>query len=94
MADMHSKLLYLINTYGTKHQQDIAIEEMSELQKAIIKCRRNPSKETFNNVVEEIADVQVMLEQLKLIYSCRSTIEKLMEAKVDRQIERVRKHER
>ena len=89
MADRESKLLYLINHYGTRIQQDIAIEELSELQKSIIKYRREPSDKTKESVVEEIADVQVMLEQLKMIFSCRTKIDEIMDAKIDRQIKRI-----
>lgn len=83
------KLLFLINHYGTRIQQDIAIEELSELQKAIIKYRREPSDKTKEAVVEEIADVQVMLEQLKMIFYCRTKIDEIMDAKIDRQIKRI-----
>ena len=89
MADRESKLLFLIDHYGTSIQQDIAIEELSELQKAIIKYRREPSDKTKESVVEEIADVQVMLEQLKMIFSCRTKIDEIMDAKIDRQIKRI-----
>ena len=89
MADRERKLLFLIDHYGTKKQQDIAIEELAELQKAIIKYRREPSDKTKESVVEEIADVQVMLEQLKMIFSCRSKTDAIMDAKIDRQIKRV-----
>ena len=89
MADRERKLLFLIDHYGTKKQQDIAIEELAELQKAIIKYRREPSDKTKEAVVEEIADVQVMLEQLKMIFSCRSKTDAIMDAKIDRQIKRV-----
>lgn len=89
MVDRKRKLLFLIDHYGTKKQQDIAIEELAELQKAIIKYRREPSDKTKEAAIEEIADVQVMLEQLKIIYSCRSKIDAIMDAKIDRQIKRV-----
>ena len=59
------------------------------MQKAIIKYRREPSDKTKEAVVEEIADVQVMLEQLKMIFSCRSKTDAIMDAKIDRQIKRV-----
>lgn len=89
MADRESKLLFLINHYGTLNQKLIAIEEMAELQKAIVKHIRQESEENINSVIEEIADVQVMLEQLKMIFSCRSKIDEIMDAKTDRQIKRV-----
>ena len=89
MADRESKLLYLINHYGTLNQKLIAIEEMAELQKAIVKDIRQNSKENTDAVIEEVADVQVMLEQLKMIFSCRNKISEIMDAKIDRQIKRI-----
>ena len=86
---MNKKLLFIINRYGVKNQEDIAIEELAELQKAILKNRRYKSKETERNVWEEIADVEIMLEQLKIIYSCHKEVEEKKEYKIERQIERI-----
>lgn len=55
-----------LSTYGVDAQCDIAIEEMSELTKAIIKHRRYCTAETYDNLCEEIADVAIMIEQLFL----------------------------
>lgn len=58
-----------IETYGSHLQEDMMIEEASELTKAILKTRRYPdSKEVIENVKEEMADVDIMLDQLKIIY--------------------------
>ena len=61
-----------IATFGTRAQTDIAIEEMAELTKAICKTRRaQPGPElaaAIENVIEEIADVRIMLDQLCIIY--------------------------
>lgn len=62
-------ILRAIETYGVKNQEDIAIEEMSELIKAILKNRRYSSLETRENIREEIADVMIMLAQLISIYA-------------------------
>ena len=86
-----NKLLFIINTYGTKTQQDIAIEELAELQKAILKHRRYGTKETEQEIIDEIADVEIMLEQLKIIYSCHSDVENRVEYKIDREIKRIKK---
>lgn len=88
---MKNKLLFIINTYGTKNQEDIAVEELSELQKAILKHRRKRSKKRRKKVIDEIADVSVMLEQLKIIYSCHKEVEKRVDYKIDRQIKRIKK---
>lgn len=58
---------YAINYFGSCQQVDMAIEEMSELTKELLKHRR------FNDnrckIVEEMADVYIMLYQLQMIFS-------------------------
>ena len=87
----NNNLLFIINTYGTRSQQDKAIEELSELQKAILKHRESQCEEERKAVIDEIADVSVMLEQLKIIYSCRREVEERVDYKIDRQIKRIKK---
>ena len=87
----NNNLLFIIDTYGTRSQQDIAIEELSELQKAILKYRRKSSNKRRKVVIDEIADVSVMLEQLKIIYSCNKEVEERMDYKIGRQIKRIKK---
>ena len=88
---MTNRLLFLISRYGTAHQTMIAIEEMGELIQALVKYRRNPCEETRKNIIEEIADVQIMIEQLKLIHSCKQEVGLQIEYKLERQIERARR---
>lgn len=57
-----------VETYGPEAQTDMMMEEMSELIKALLKHRRNPSADTLANIREEMADVQIMLDQMRLIY--------------------------
>ena len=70
-----------IDTYGVRSQEDVAVEEMSELTKAIIKHRRYNSGETMANLLEEIIDVQIMLIQLSLHYGIAG---RLFSKKIDR----------
>lgn len=67
---MTEKQTYMsaVDLYGNLPQTDVAIEEMAELTKALIKHRRNPTRETLENIREEMADVHIMMGQLKLIY--------------------------
>ena len=88
---MKNKLLFIINTYGKKIQEDKAIEEMAELQQAILKNREQDYIESKRKVIDEIADVEIMLEQLKIIYSCHKEVEERMDYKIDRQIKRIKK---
>ena len=52
-----------IEKYGEK-QLDQAQEELAELIVAISKYKRNENKFTISNVIEEIADVNIMIKQV------------------------------
>lgn len=62
-----------ITAYGAPAQMD-----MAELTKALCKVKRvscaAEAKAVLENVVEEMADVQIMLDQLRIIFG-RSTAE-------------------
>ena len=75
-----------VDTYGKEAQTDMMIEEMSELTKAILKYRRALRHSTArecekerDSVLEEMADVQIMLNQMALIFgdSSKQEIAKL-----------------
>ena len=67
-----------ITTYGAPAQMDMAVDEMAELTKAICKVKRvscaAEAKAALENAVEEMADVQIMLDKLRIIFG-RSTAE-------------------
>lgn len=71
-------LEHAIRLYGEPAQMDMAVEEMAELTKALCKVKRvsctAEAKAVLENVVEEMADVQIMLDQLRIIFG-RSTAE-------------------
>lgn len=55
-----------IAKYGKEAQLKTVIEEMAELTQAI--CKSFRGKNNLDNLIEEIADVEIMLAQLKIIY--------------------------
>lgn len=57
-----------IEVFGAEAQTDVAIEEMAELTKALIKYRRCACDAARNAILEEMADVGIMLNQLAMIY--------------------------
>ena len=58
-----------IETYGDTLQKVVTIEELSELQKEICKdLRNNGSNPNKDAIIEEIVDVQIMINQLFIIY--------------------------
>ena len=79
----------VICKYGKKSQQDMAMEEMSELTKALLKLRRAENGQhvldmELRAVFEEIADVEIMIEQLKIMFNCESDVESWKEEKLQR----------
>lgn len=86
----------IIDTYGIEPQVDMAIEECSELIKALLKYRRGRNKESSDkdklreDIVEEIADVKIMLSQMESIYDCSDEVKKQIETKINRQMERIK----
>lgn len=56
----------VIKHYGEKAQMIVAIEEMSELTKALTKDMRGSINK--DHITEEMADVYICLEQLKIIH--------------------------
>jgi cell fate (sporulation/competence/biofilm development) regulator YlbF (YheA/YmcA/DUF963 family) len=68
-------LVAAIRKYGQSAQQFKAIEELSELIRALARCddKENVAEEMARcddkeNVAEEMADVRIMLDQLELIF--------------------------
>lgn len=77
----------VIDTYG-EQQVVIAIEELSELQKELCKALR--FKVNLQNIVEEIADVEIMLEQMKIYFEINEDeIEGMKKIKINRTKERL-----
>lgn len=56
-----------LDTWGEEAQMLMVVEEMSELMKEILK-NVNRRKDNVDQIVEETADVEIMLEQLKENY--------------------------
>lgn len=77
----------LIKKYGDK-QLIVAIEELSELQKELCKALRGkPNKE---NIIEEFADVLIMLDQVKIYFKIEDDeIRDIIDQKIKRTKERL-----
>lgn len=81
----------ILEHYGIESQRRILVEECAELIQAISKVKRNGSTtEMIRNLFAEIADVEIMLEQVKHHYSEWGT-ERLIDYKLNRQLERIKK---
>ena len=74
-----------VRTWGRDAQMLMMVEEMSELTKEICKFYRTTDDESASavagNIREEMADVQIMLDQMKIMFG---RVEPMMRAKLDR----------
>lgn len=76
-----------LDTYGSFLQITVMMEEMSELQKELCKYLRG--KYSLANIAEEIADVEIMIEQMKMLFCCADDVHKVRRRKVERLKERL-----
>lgn len=77
-----------LSTYGAQAQTMMVMEEMAELQKEL--CKHARGKENRAQIAEEIADVQIMLEQMELLHDCAGLVAGFKPQKLDRLEKRLR----
>ena len=69
-----------IKTFGEIHQEEMVVEECSELITAI----KHKHRGREHNIPEEIADVEIVLEQLKIINNCADEVSAIRKEKIER----------
>ena len=89
----------IVLRYGYDAQSRQCIEEMAELTQAINKFWRKDLKcgygaieesgldkesEAYINLIEEIADVEIMLEQMKVLHDCAKAVAAYRKSKLRR----------
>lgn len=84
-----------INTYGVENQMIKTVEELAELSQALCKSlvRLNYTKEktsleddlkSVDNIFKEMADVEIMLEQCKIMFQCDKEVNRWKQKKIER----------
>ena len=89
---MQESIKKIAEFYGYKNQRKKLIEEMAELTVEICHLDERGNYEEFEhrqNVYEEIADVEVVLEQIKYLLNCEDEVEAMKTYKVRRQLDRI-----
>ena len=77
-----------IATNGIERQVIVAIEEMAELTKELAKAFR-PEGTSTDRLVDEVADVLIMMEQMSLIFDANAAVRARMDFKVRRLADRI-----
>jgi len=57
-----------IATYGKTAQLEMAQEEATELALAVRKFVRQPTRQRVTDLIEEMADVEIMQEQINVMF--------------------------
>ena len=76
-----------VEAYGKEHQLIICMEEMAELTKELTKNLRG--RRNLQDISEEVADVEIMLEQVKVIFDLKEEVSEAKEAKLLRLQKRI-----
>lgn len=81
-----------IKYHGIEQETTIAMEECSELIQAISKCKRYGCINKYReNLIEEMTDVLIMIDELKMIYQISDVdISDIRQYKMDRQSYRIK----
>lgn len=96
--EIAENIIKILKNHQPRMQVLKAIEELSELIRALTRvyCDEDVKREveeadkSYINLIEEIADVYVMLEQIKLIFGVREdVILSTMQMKTERTLERM-----
>ena len=77
-----------LRCYGVEHQTFVAIEELSELQKELCKYLRDEGG-SIDHLAEEVADVEIMLAQLKYAFCINSDVARHKRFKLGRLVMRI-----
>lgn len=85
-----------IETFGSQNQYFKAIEETAELNRALVRHIANAPDEgqehNFDNLIEEIADVQIMIEQIIIINNIHRQVQLAKEYKIKNLQETINSH--
>ena len=79
---MEENLKRIADHYGLNHQKVKLIEEMGELTQAICKGKNL-------NIIDEIADIEILLEQVKYLMKINPDVKTRKMFKINRQLRRM-----
>lgn len=89
MMSLRSICKEAIAAFGAKNQIKKCIEELGELSVAL--AHYEDGKDTLDHVAEEIADMEIMLQQMQLLFRCQSVVEAHRVNKMHRLREKIAK---
>lgn len=88
IEDEEFVLMDAIDAYGSTAQEWVFVGEVGELLDAIADKKRGRCG--TDHIAEEIADVEIMLTQMKMIYRCEERVAEWRKQKVQRLAEQLK----
>lgn len=83
-----------VEYWGIEAQLDMVVEECAELIQAVQKIKRHGiNPETLSNVITEIADMRIMLEQMRVILDHDGMWDEAYGLKIKRLKQRLEEHD-
>lgn len=92
LDEMRTLCSRALRAWGAEMQSVVAAEELSELQKEL--CKSVRGEDNADAIAEEIADVQIMLEQMMLLHDCRDDVDEWRRRKAASLVPRILHSER
>ena len=86
------RIIRIAEHYGYEAQREQFEEECAEAILAAQKCKRHGSHGNFVNLCEEVADVLIMAQQMRILMST-SLIDSFIDKKLNRQLGRIENEE-
>lgn len=86
---MDERIKKIAEHYGFEAQADKSIEEMAELIVEIKHMKQGSASKNFQNFVEELADVKIMIDQLYFMSNFDGDVSKEIDRKLNRQMKRI-----
>lgn len=80
--DLDDVCTLAVNTYGADAQEWVFVGEIGELLDALADYKRGRCG--VDHIAEEIADVEITLEQIKIIYDCRDAVSEWQHKHLDK----------
>ncbi len=88
---MKAVIAEIAEHFGYEQQKNMLIEEQAELIQALNKFDRKGTEEAFNNIIGEMADVELMIGQVKYLLDInQDAIDEIKEEKIKRIKEKIR----
>lgn len=88
-ACIDSRYEFIARHYGYEAQREQFEEECAVAILAAQKVKRRCSNKNFINLAEEVADVLIMAEQMRILIS-QSLVDEFIQKKLQRQIQRIK----